>query len=305
MAPSYWDKVSGWFTYGDKSCSNRACCQSDHENDYLISPVTNPFFFEDPRSLTEVRPIFIYQSAPSKNPYFNGGHSEFFGMQGRVAITDRFSLVLNELGLVSLNPNNPTPQIGKDTGFAEVKVGPKYTFLRNCCTGSVLAGGLTFEIPAGTNKVFQNTGNLGLDPYITYGQRIRLPAGFGSLNFMTELGYSFSVDSKRSEFLHNSYHLDYNVAGLNKIYPLIELNWFHYTQAGKNFVPAFGGIEGADLVNFGSTDVGNRDLVTLAVGARYKFTEQVQVGAAAEWALTRHDKTLSDFRFTVDLILRY
>jgi hypothetical protein len=299
--------VRGWFTFGDKSCSGRGCFQSDHEFDYLISPVTNPFFFEDPRALTEVRPIFIYQSAPSGNPYFHGGHSEFFGTQARVAITDRFSLVLNELGFVSLNPYNPTPAIGKDTGFAELKLGPKYTFIRNPCTGSVLAGGLTFEIPAGNGRVFQNTGNLGLDPYVSYAQRFRLPAGFGNVNFLTELGYSFSVDDKRSEFLHNSYHLDYNVAGLNKIYPLIELNWFHYTQAGKSFtpLPGLGGIEGADLVNFGSRDVGNRDLLTLAIGARYKFTENVQFGAAAEWALTSHQRTLSDFRLTVDLIFRY
>ena len=32
--------------------------QSDPEFTYFASPVTNPFFFEDPRSLTEVRPIW-------------------------------------------------------------------------------------------------------------------------------------------------------------------------------------------------------------------------------------------------------
>ena len=35
--------------------------KSDHCLDSFISPVSNPFLFEDPRSLTEVRPIFIYQ----------------------------------------------------------------------------------------------------------------------------------------------------------------------------------------------------------------------------------------------------
>ena len=37
---------------------------SDHCFDRFISPLSNPFFFEDPRSLTEVRGIFIDNSLP-------------------------------------------------------------------------------------------------------------------------------------------------------------------------------------------------------------------------------------------------
>ena len=37
---------------------------SDHCFDRFISPISNPFFFEDPRSLTEVRGIFIDNSLP-------------------------------------------------------------------------------------------------------------------------------------------------------------------------------------------------------------------------------------------------
>ena len=31
----------------------------------LLKPVTNPFLFEDPRALTEIRPIFMWQKTPS------------------------------------------------------------------------------------------------------------------------------------------------------------------------------------------------------------------------------------------------
>src|SRR5262249_15722339 len=99
-------------------------------------------------------------------------------------------------------------------------------------------------------------------------------------------------------------HLDYNVANLNKIYPLIEVNWFHYTKGGKANDPGFG-FEGADLVNFGSRSVGDRDLVTMAFGARYKFNENVQLCAAVEWPLPRHHNTIEALRLTLDLILRY
>ena len=38
---------------------------SDHCFDSFISPISNPFFFEDPRSLTEVRGIFLENSLPT------------------------------------------------------------------------------------------------------------------------------------------------------------------------------------------------------------------------------------------------
>lgn len=302
IGTSWWDKATGWCTWGDKSdCSHRAKFQSDHAFDFLASPVTNPFFFEDPRALTEVRPIFTYQSAPSGNPIFRGGHSEFFGTQARVAFTERLSLVVNEFGFVSLHPNSPTPDVQQNTGFGEIKLGPKYTFLRNTATGTVAAAGLTFELPAGSHAVSQDTGSLGFDPYVTFGQHFRLPSGFGSLNLLGAMGYSFSADNKRSEFFHTSWHLDYNVANTN-FYPLIELNYFHYTNGGK---ARDLGMEGADLVNFGSTNVGERNLLNMAFGLRYKFSENVQIGGAFEWPILNHHDTLSDVRFTFDVIFRY
>ncbi len=57
-------------------------CKSDcFCGDSLISPVTNPFFFEDPRSLTEIDPLFIITKAPKAN---GGGNDEFYGVQARL-----------------------------------------------------------------------------------------------------------------------------------------------------------------------------------------------------------------------------
>src|SRR5262249_6424920 len=60
---------------------NRALFQSDHAFDQFASPVSDPFFFEDPRALTEVRPIFIHQETPGSNYVFRGGDIEYFGTQ--------------------------------------------------------------------------------------------------------------------------------------------------------------------------------------------------------------------------------
>jgi hypothetical protein len=43
---------------------DRELFRSDHRYDNFVSPTTNPFFFEDPRSLSEIRPIFIYEGMP-------------------------------------------------------------------------------------------------------------------------------------------------------------------------------------------------------------------------------------------------
>jgi hypothetical protein len=305
LSHSFWDKCKGWLHWDDACSTNcRQLFQSDHEFDYFASPVSFPFYFEDPRALTEVRPIFLYSSAPSSNPIFRGGNSEFYGVQGRVAVTERLSFVINELGAVSLNPLNPVPPFSKDTGFAQFNIGPKYTFLRNPNTRTVAAAGLDFQIPTGSSSVLQNTGTLSLNPYLSVAQNFgRLPSGYGSFDVMANIGYSVSVDNKRSDYLHTSLQLDYNVANLNKIYPFLVVNWLYYAQGGHTFDPGFG-FEGGDLANFGSRDVGGRNFVSLGPGIRYKFSECIQTGIAAEWAVTSQ-KEISEFRLTFDLIFRY
>jgi hypothetical protein len=283
-------------------CGGRSLFQSDHAFDTFISPVSNPFLFEDPRALTEVRPIFIYQSAPSKNWVFKGGSSEFFGLQARVALTERWSIVMNKLGGVSLQPNGNdfAGEFGDHTGFAEIDIGPKYTFLRDDRTGTIGAAGLTFQIPAGSKNVFQDTGSLSLAPYISMAQAFG-HSQYGNFNAMGAFAYSFATDDKRSEYLNTSLHLDYDVANLHRIYPLVELNWYHYTRSGKarNL-----GFEGEDLVNFGSRGVSGHDFLSMAVGARFKLSEAWQFGIATEWPITGR-KDITDFRLTIDTIIRY
>jgi hypothetical protein len=120
-------------------------------------------------------------------------------------------------------------------------------------------------------------------------------------NFLTTFGYALATDDKRSDYFYNSYHLDYDVGGLHQFYPLVELNWFHYTTAGsaRDF-----GFEGLDLINFGSSGVSGDDSLTLALGMRYRFDEHVETGFATEFPLIA-SKDLLNFRFTLDVIFRY
>src|SRR5262249_37827274 len=162
-------------------------------------------------------------------------------------------------GFLAIQPGDGSP-VQDVEGFTEINIGPKWTFLRNPDTKTVGAAGLTFEIPAGPKKIAQDTGNLGLRPYLSMAQNFGR-SSYGSFNAMGTLGYDFGADNQRSEFFFTNLHLDYNVANADKIYPFLELNWTRYTANGRARPFDF---EGRDLFNFGSEFVSSRNIVTLA-----------------------------------------
>lgn len=295
-APSpFWGKVSE--TFGFKQ---RCTFQSDHCFDNFISPVSNPFLFEDPRSLTEVRPIFLTQGTSDKNYIFHGGDIEYFGLQARLALTDRLDVIMTKAGWDWIEPEHPRDGIEAHSGFSEVWLGPKWTFLRCENSGTLGALGLTFQLPVGDSKVYQDTGSFSLEPYLSLGQELRW-SGVGNFHLLNTTGYVASVDDKRSDYFFSSFHVDYDLLNTHHIYPLVELNWFHYTSAGTQHDFGF---EGMDMFNFGSAGVSGTDFVSMAFGARFKLNEAIQTGVAFEFPLTNpHD--LMDYRITFDVILRY
>jgi hypothetical protein len=306
LHPGVWDKCCdfwGKLTHTNTGCG-RGLFQSDESfatcGPSWASPVSDPFNFIDPLSLTELRPIFIYQAIPSKNLVLGGGSAEFYGMQGSLALCESLSLVINKLGFVSLQPRAGFPMFNKDTGFAEFWLGPKWTFFRAPNTGTAIAAGLTFQLPIGDAKVFQNTGTLTPDPYISFAQNVRT-GSYGSLNILSTTGFAVATDNQRSDYFHSHLHFDFDVINAHKFYPLIEFNWYQYTRSGKVLPVNF---EGADLFNFGSTMINGKGLVTMAGGFRYKVCEHFQLGAAIEFPLTSY-QGIEDYRVTADLIFRY
>jgi hypothetical protein len=272
---------------------------SDHAFDGFISPVTNPFIFEDPRSLTEARFIYLYQRIPGRQPDTLGGNIQYFGAQARLAITNRLSFTINKLGGTWFNPNTPAG-LGGGSGFSEIWLGPKFTFIRGEESGTLLAGGLQFQIPAGSASAYQNTGGTSLVPYVSYAQNFFCNSSWGSMNLMANAAYAFG-SSARSDYLSLSGHLDWDVMSWHRFYPLFEMNYYLVTSNGT--ARPLVGSEGRDLINFGGSAKGN-GLLTGAFGARFKFTETAQVGTAFEIPFAGpHD--FFQYRWTVDFILRY
>ncbi len=289
------DKMGEFFDNGGNGWGH---FESDHCFDDFISPMTNPFLNEDPRSLTELRPIFMFQTIPNSQYLYRGGNIEYYGLQGRLAITERFSLVMHKLGGLTINPGSDSG-LSNSTGFAEIWLGPKYTWYRDDQTGTIAAGGLQFQIATGPSSVYQDTGSLSFVPYVNVGQKFG-KSSWGTFAVMDTLGYSIPSNSQRSAYFYNSIHLDYDVANYGRFYPFLELNWFHYTRNGRARDLAF---EGLDLANVGSA-VAGRDFMSIAVGSRFKISEAWQFGIAAEFPLLG-TRDLFNFRLGVDLIWRY
>jgi hypothetical protein len=272
---------------------------SDHAFDCMTSPISNPFLAEDPRALTEIRPIFLYQKVPGEQPNFRGGDVWFLGARGSIALSERFSVTLNKLGGIGVSPGGGSPY-GKDFGFAELWLGPKYTFWRDPQGGTVAAGGVIFQIPTGgQSSTFQNTGSLGITPYATVGKTLG-ELKFGSFNGISTAGYNFASNSERNEFFYWSNHLDFDVGNHHRFYTVAELNYFQYGKGGKT---NFSGV-GHDLINFGTRTPANASLVTGALGGRFKITEAAQIGGAFELPLLGN-RDIFQYRFTMDLIIRY
>ena len=292
------EKFHDWFGGNGDGGGGGQFPACDHSFDNFISPLTSPFYAEDPRSLTEIRPIFIYQTIPKNQTTFQGGNLEVFALQGRLAITERFSIVLHKLGVISFNPGNGSLVSG-GTGLTEINIGPKYTFYRNEQSGTIAAAGVQFQLPIGTSKAFQDTGTLSVVPYASVAQKF-WRTSYGEMAFMSTLAYSFSTNTQRSDFLYSNLHLDYDIANLGKFYPVLEMNWYHYTTNGQASAL---GIEGHDLANVGSA-VSGRNFLSIAPGFRYKFSEHWQAGIFTEFPLLG-TKDIQKFRVGFDLIWRY
>ena len=283
--------------FGDRD-RDRIAFQSDCAFDNFISPITNPFLAEDPRSSTELRPLYFYQGVPDSQYYYQGGHLSFLGLQGRAAFTDRFSVVVHKLGWSSVSPSNPF--VKPNTSFSEIWISPKFVFWRVPDTQTIAAAGLQFQLPFGSSGAFQGTGGLGLVPYVSFGRRIG-QTDYGSFHLIDVAGYHLGTGSNRSDYFFNSFHLDLDVQDNHRFYPVLELNWFHNATAGQARPYLF--FEGRDFANIGASTAG-RDLLTIAPGFRYKFTEQLQMGLALELPLVG-TKDLFQYRLGVDLIWRY
>ena len=265
----------------------------------FISPLSNPFYFEDPRTLTEIRPIVMWQQIPSGQPSFRGGNAWFFGLQGRLAITDRFSLVVNKLGVQTFNPGDGS-SLSNGASITELWFGPKYNFYRDADNHALISAGLQFQVPLG-GGAFQNTPGASIVPYVSAAKRL-LFTELGTFNGMATTGFSFATKNERSNYFFSSAHLDFDIGNGHRFFPLMELNWFSYTRSG-NANPGFPD-EGRDLANFGAGASGTNSL-SGTLGMRWRsLNKRWEIGGGFEFPLFGQRGILQN-RVTFDFIWKF
>lgn len=260
----------------------------------FVSPITNPLFFEDPRTLSEIRPIFAHHWIPNNNPVLLGGQAQYFAVQARVALTERLSFIATKDGYIWLDANNPAV-IPDNSGWADVAVGLKYNLIRDPSLPLLVSVGGTYSIPCGSGRVLQGNGDGEFHLFGTAGVGLTQRS-----HWLSATGFRLPSNSTDgSQMWYWSNHFDYEI--LDTLYGLVELNWFHWMKSGDRLPVNF---EGGDLFNLGSTGVAGNDIVTLGIGGKKRFGDMNEFGVAYEVPLTER-KDILQSRLYVDLIIRY
>ncbi|MCB9030522.1 MAG: hypothetical protein H6619_05675 [Deltaproteobacteria bacterium] len=255
--------------------------------DDMISPITNPVNFEDPRPNTEARAIFLHHEI-SDDFITTGGDVRIYALQLRYAVNEDLAIIATKDGYVDLNPD---AVLSDESGFGNITAGVKYVVHRDSEEGEIATVGFRYEIPVGDDDVFQGEGDGFVNPFLSGAVAI------GDFNLMAGAGARLPLDSADSALLDVDLHLSRN---FNGFYPVLELGLVHVIDAGTRLGIAD---EGADYFQFGASASDGKTLVTGAVGARYRFSDALDAGIAYQHPLTDGaGSNLFDWRVTTDLI---
>lgn len=294
-------------TCGCNTCDD-GCCDSckgkllgfiaptDTTYSSFISPMTNPVFFEDPRTLTEARIIFVHHTVPTRAP-LTGGHVNLIAAQLRAALTDRLSIIATKDGFFTFDGGVANLLGGPATdGWADVAAGLKYNLFSDPCCQRLLSAGATFELPVGSTRALQGNGSGEFNLFLTGGTQV----GDRS-HLVSAAGWRLPTDRvEESQVTYWSTHFDTQLPD-TCLYVFGETNWYHWVNSGGG-LPL--NIEGLDVFNLGTSDVAGNDIVTGAIGLKFKPSVLNEIGVAWEAPLTDRRDVL-DNRLTVDWIIRY
>ncbi|MFN7142062.1 MAG: transporter, partial [Limisphaerales bacterium] len=220
-----------------------------------------------------------------------GGDVQVYAAQLRWAVTDRLAIIATKDGYIDINAvRGPRDQ----SGFADLAAGVKYALIDNEEANFILTPGLRLEIPTGNRDVYQGRGSGEWNPFISAAK------GWGNFHVVGGFGARISNDwDKKTAQLHYSLQLDYYTC--KWFIPFVSANAFTVLSDAEQ-LPL--DVEGFDLINFGSSNASGRTQVALGTGFRSRLLDNLDVGFAYEFGVTK-PKGLFDDRFTVDLIYRF
>ena len=266
--------------------------RSDRAFPRFINPLSNIAYAKDPRSMTEIRAMFINNWVPSDHPLLPSDSAQVYAAQIHVALSERLTFIADKDGYAAIG----RPGVATD-GWLNVAAGLRYLLVRDVENQFLVSASTMYELQSGEASVFQSHGSGLLTLFGTVGKEFA-----EKYHFIGNVGHVFPVDrTQNSGFFYSSLHLDR--AMFDWLYALVEFNWFHYTSGGNRGLPSLLG-EGDGLLNLGTSGVTGNDLVTIAVGGKVMLSENLEVGIAWETPLSNR-KDLIDNRILSEMILRY
>jgi hypothetical protein len=235
----------------------------------FIGFISNPTQSIDPRANTEIYPIFGSGWVSGNGPLLANGNGQVYGAGMTVALSDRFSMGLNqggyavvELGsdrqrlLAKLGLPIPDRDIGgQREGWMNLGGFFQYTLIADVPRQFLLTAGVRWEAPSGAEQVFQGGANPAyLAPYLTAGKE------FGFWHVLATTGYEFPTGSGQTttNTAYLNFHIDRQIGWF---YPLVEFNGSYHTSTVDLNLPARH--EVIDLGGF--TSAGN--MLSISVGA--------------------------------------
>ncbi len=258
-----------------------------------ISPVANPLFFESPLIQSEVRPLYVYHKIAND---FVGGYARVYAVQLRYAVNDRLAIIATKDGYIQLRTH--VPALNRD-GWADIGGGIKYALIDDKANQFILTPGLKYEAATGNQRVFQGNGKGEFNIFVS------AEKGWDQFHLTGTFGGRVPVEmSRETASLHYSLQADYYTC-----------QWFipFFVASGMTVVSeanngtlgkVTNGVEGYDLINFGSGDAGGRTQIVLGAGFRTRLCSWADLGFAYEKSVTT-PRGLFDSRFTVDAIVRF
>ena len=278
----------------------------------LRRPITNPTLFDLAIPDTVIHPLVIHNRIPSTIDTILGdvpvgGDYQVYALQLEIQLTERLSINATKDGYIDFNPDST---LSSESGWANISAGLKYAWLLQPENGLAANVQLLYEIPVGSDEVWQGNGDGVFIP------SMNITKLCGPWQFVDQFGFKIPVDSSESSFFYNSAHVSYQLT--DWFFPLIEVNYFRVLDTGDGaarFFPHAGGavpaittFEGGDLVNWGAANADiNEDLVTLGIGFRIRCPQMknTDIGFAWEFPLTDESESIMEDRFTLDATIRF
>ncbi len=288
-------------TAGDISLPTAPASNSGFAN--AIPSISNPTLAELAVPQTRIHALAIQHKLPSSisiggGQVALGGDVNVFALQIEYALNERLSIIASKDGFIDFNPDNT---LTDQTGFANVAAGLKYAFIYDTANQFAASIAGSIELPTGNRDVFQGYGDGAVNLTVS---TLKLKDKW---QFSTATGLHLPFDTDAESVTgFASAHVSYRLT--ERITPIFEVNWFRVLNEGNGTETPISAtdFEGGDFFNLGSSNAGaNRDIVTAALGLRYKICDKTQVGLAYEIPLTNEEDNLMDSRITLDLVYKF